>query len=120
MSGAMPEEAKKRFEKERMAGLLADDVGTAWAALERAHILAQPWVVPHVRSHVAMLRLAARISDGREVAGQLVRVVLAGPASLVGRIPVGNDGRARTPLNEYGDVPADLAALMKPVSGDGG
>ena len=52
-----------------------------------------------------------------EVAGQVVRVLVAGPASLVGRIPTGNDGRARTPLRATAPVPPDLAAVLGPTAG---
>ena len=38
-----------------------------WPSLERAHLLSQPWAWPHTRVHLAMLRLAVRQRDGREV-----------------------------------------------------
>lgn len=91
----------------------AGDVPAAWVHLERAHVLAQPFPVAHIASHVAQLRLGWRTGDRTEVAGQVVRIVVAGPASLVGRIPVGNDGRARTPLRATATVPEELAAILE-------
>ncbi len=91
----------------------ADDVTVAWAHLERAHVLAQPFPVAHIASHMAQLRLGWRTGDRIEVAGQLLRIVVAGPASIVGRVPVGNDGRARTPLRATATVPDDLAAILE-------
>lgn len=88
------------------------DIVEGWRHLERAHILAQPDPVAHVGSHVAMLRRAVIDRDAREVVGQALRAVLAGPASLVGRIPTGNDGRARTPLSEQKPIPADLERFL--------
>lgn len=104
--------AYRAYALERARGADSVDPGGAWHHLERAHILAQPFVIAHVGSHIAMLRLALQTRDRTEVCGQLVRIVLAGPASLVGRVPVGNTGRARTPLNATRPVPDDLAAVL--------
>ena len=40
-----------------------------------------------------MLRLAMRTRNRREVTGQLLRLVVAGPGSASGRHPKGNTGR---------------------------
>ena len=37
------------------------DLPEEWRHLERAHILSQPMVGPHVRTHVVMLATAARL-----------------------------------------------------------
>lgn len=91
----------------------------AWRHLERAHILSQPWAVDHVRVHVEMLRCARHERDRVEVRGQLLRLVVAGPGSLVGRYPVGNTGRARVPATMPmpivdDDVRAALVACGEP------
>ena len=90
----------------------AGDATTAWSHLERAHVLAQPFPVAHVGSHVAQLRLGWRTRDRTEVAGQLIRIAVAAPASIAGRVPLGNDGRARTPLRATAPVPADLVEII--------
>ena len=95
---------------------LAGDVERAWRHLERAHVVAQPYPVAHVGSHVAMLRMAVRLRDRREMAGQVVRIVVAGPGSLVGRFPEGNTGRASVPLTAEMPIPPDLADLMAGTS----
>jgi hypothetical protein len=100
------------YRRERALAGAATDAGTRWHHLERAHVLAQPFVVAHVGSHVAMLRRAVDERDRTEIVGQVIRVVLAGPASAVGRIPVGNPGRARVPLGAKRPVPPDLASLL--------
>ncbi len=84
------------------------DLGAAWHHLERAHILSQPFGWPHVRVHLAMLGLGWRTRDAREVAGQLVRVLVAAPGSWLGRFPVGNTGRARVGLMRPMAIPLDL------------
>jgi hypothetical protein len=100
----------------RYAGELeraADDSSPGgWSALETAHVLAQPWAGAHARTHWLMLRRGVRERDAREVAGQLVRLVVAGPGSLTGRYPVGNTGRARVSATLPMTVPADLAVLL--------
>jgi hypothetical protein len=83
-----------------------------WPAIKRAHIASQPWVWPHTRVHLAMLRVAWRQHDRRELTGQLVRVAVAAPGSLVGRYPPGNTGRITMKLTERGPIPDDLADLL--------
>lgn len=84
-----------------------------WQALERAHIVSQPYAVLHTRVHLAMLRHALRERDVREAVGQVVRVVVAGPGSAAGRYPRGNSGRATMGLTETADVPQELARLVR-------
>lgn len=83
-----------------------------WPGLERAHIVAQPWPWPHTRVHGAMLRTALAQRDRREAVGQLVRITVAGPGSLVDRYPPGNTGRAAMGLTETAPIPKDLTDLL--------
>lgn len=85
-----------------------------WPALERAHIASQPWAWPHSRVHAAMLAAAWRQRDRREIVGQVIRLVVAGPGSLAGRYPPGNTGRTTMGLTEHGTIPDDLAPLLPP------
>ena len=84
----------------------------AWHHLERAHILSQPFPEPHVRVHIAMFGFACRQRWWREVLGQLPRMILAGPASALGRAPIGNPGGTSVSLFEPRPVPADLQTLL--------
>lgn len=84
----------------------------AWAHLERAHILSQPLAGRHVRTHLAMLRLAVRGHGRREVTGQLFRILVAAPGSWSGRYPVGNTGGADVSAFATMPVPADLQPLL--------
>lgn len=105
---------RSAYEAERADAAAArgdGDTERAWRHLERAHVLAQPFPVAHVGSHVAMLRLGLRVRDRVEVTGQVVRIIVAGPGSLMGRFPVGNTGRARVPLTAEMPIPADLVPL---------
>ena len=84
-----------------------------WRHLERAHILSQPMAVPHIRTHVDMLSYAVRRRDPRELGGQLLRLVLAGPGSMTGRYPVGNTGGANVSAFRPMPIPDDLRALLE-------
>lgn len=87
----------------------AGEHALAWRALERAHIIAQPYFVPHLRSHWTMARFALALRDWREVAGQLFRLALVPLGSLTGRLPAGNAGRARVNAFRPMPIPPDLA-----------
>lgn len=101
---------------------IADELDAApqatdpWPHLERAHIASQPWAWPHTRVHVAMLITAIRERDRREVAGQIVRIMVAGPGSIAGRYPSGNTGRSTMALTQTAVVPDDLRTLLERVS----
>lgn len=83
-----------------------------WQLLEDAHVLSQPWAWPHVRVHGSMLVTGWKARDVREVRGQLLRLLAGGPASAVGRYPVGNTGRARVSAIQPMPVRPDLAEIL--------
>jgi hypothetical protein len=97
------------------AARLRRDRAAEWHHLERAHILSQPSARRHVRTHLAMLAAGARRCDRREVAGQLLRLVLAAPGSLTGRYPAGNTGGADVDALTPMPIPADLLPYLAPV-----
>lgn len=90
----------------------AGDVAAGWHHLERAHIIAQTDLRAHIASHGAMLAFALRLGDGREAAGQLVRLVLAPLGHLTGRLPFGNTGRSNVSAFAPMALPPDLAAIL--------
>jgi len=94
------------------------DVDGAWRHLERAHILSQPAAWLHNRVHLAMLVLSVRTRDGRELWGQIVRLAVATVASLSGRFPGGNTGRARVPITQSMPVPADILQTLESVGAE--
>jgi hypothetical protein len=109
----MPLNIANAFDTELRRARSETPIEQRWTALERAHILSQPWPIPHVRSHAAMIRLAIRQGDRRELLGQALRVVVAGPASAVGKYPTGNTGRARVPATLPMPIADDLAQLLE-------
>jgi hypothetical protein len=59
-----------------------------------------------------MLRLALTQRDGREILGQLIRLVVAGPGSVAGKYPTGNTGRTTMRLTETAPLPAELHDIL--------
>jgi hypothetical protein len=121
---AEPIEARQALEaawqSERHAATTArrtGDATTEWDHLERAHILSQPLAGLHLRTHGAMLAAAVRRRDGHEMAGQLLRLVLAVPGSVSGRYPVGNTGGADVSAFSPMAVPDDLRPLLLALGG---
>ena len=117
----MPDTARWRIPTE-IAALVDTELTTArhsddpWPALERAHLLSQPWAWTHTRVHLAMLRLALQQRDRREFVGQVIRLAVASPGSLVGKYPPGNTGRTTMRLTETAPLPADIEQALGPFT----
>jgi hypothetical protein len=84
------------------------DAAAAWRALERAHILSQPRLLPHLRVHSLMLAFALAGRDAREIVGQLARLLLVPLGAVTGRIPIGNTGRSNVSAFKPMPLPDDL------------
>ena len=69
----------------------------AWNHLERAHIIGQKYPYTHTFVHWKMLLFGIKIKSGKEIIGQIPRLILGGVKSFVGKIPVGNPGGANVP-----------------------
>ncbi len=102
---------RTEHDEARQARDAGDQTGE-WHHLERAHILSQPLAGAHVRTHVRMLGYGVRHRDRREITGQLVRLLVAGPGSAVGRYPLGNTGGANVSAVEPMAIPGDLQAVL--------
>ncbi|MDR0202330.1 MAG: DUF3703 domain-containing protein [Delftia acidovorans] len=83
-----------------------------WLLLEAGHVLGQQLLGLHCRSHCWMLRHALQLRDGREVAGQLLRLALVPAGHLLDRLPRGNTGRATVPATLPMDMPPAVSALI--------
>jgi hypothetical protein len=91
----------------------AGDARSAFAALERAHVLGQLDIVPHLRVHWQMLRVGWSAGDRREVAGQVIRIALVPVGHLIGRLPVGNTGGANVSAFKPMAIPPELERLIE-------
>lgn len=79
------------------AEFTSGNLKSAWNHLERAHIIGQKYPYTHTVVHWKMLRFGIKIKSGREVIGQIPRLIFGGVKSFVGKIPVGNPGGANVP-----------------------
>lgn len=93
-----------------------NNLSVAWRHLERAHIIGQPWAVEHSLVHWKMLQFAFSIKDGKEIIGQLPRLLVGGVKSFVGNIPVGNTGGANVPPLQPMEIPQDIRDIMRPYT----
>ena len=96
--------AKTEFEKKHYQ--------QSWRHLERAHILGQPYPVAHTAVHWKMLKFGIKIKNGKEITGQIPRLLVGGVKSFVGKIPVGNTGGANVPPLQPMEIPEDLLSII--------
>jgi hypothetical protein len=93
------------------ASMRCGDLNEAFRRFERAHILGQRSTRLHLRAHVAMLRVARRRGDRRELVGQLKRIVAAALFSRIW-VPTGNTGGANVSALRRMPVPPDLERIL--------
>ncbi len=115
MNTSMPSALRPHYRRELEAArqeFAARNYVACWRHLERAHIIGQPYPVPHTAVHLRMLWFGIRLKNLREIAGQSPRLIFGGVKSFVGRIPVGNTGGADVSALQPMPIPADLAAII--------
>lgn len=93
------------------------DFAESWRHLERAHILSQAYAWPHILIHLWMSRVAWARRDIREILGQIPRIFLAGPGSMLGRAPLGNTGGADVGIFRPMPIPTDLKEILESKKG---
>lgn len=98
---------------EASRSLAEGDAPSAFASLERAHVLGQPDLSRHLRVHLRMLRVAWAMGDMHELRGQVLRIALVPVGHLVGRLPVGNTGGANISAFKSMAIPPDLERLLE-------
>ena len=85
--------------------IASGDLEAAFARLERAHVIGQEYVIPHVTSHWLMLQVELRRRRHAAVLGQSIRIVLGALGSAVGIVPTGNTGG--TDINMFKRMPIE-------------
>lgn len=90
----------------------AGDLDSAFAHLERAHILGQRDTLRHTWSHWWMLRVGLRRGDFREVRGQVLRMVASMLFSRIW-VPEGNTGGANVSPVKPMPIPEDFHELLR-------
>lgn len=81
---------------------------SGWQKLGEAHIISQPYAGLHILVHWRMLILATKQKSSLEIIGQIVRLIVAGPGSIIGRYPVGNIGRSHVNMFLPQAIPSEL------------
>ena len=88
------------------------DAAAAWHHLERAHILSQQVLRLPLHAHAVMPTFALARRDWREARGQVLRLMLAPLGALLGRIPLGNTGRAAVSAFVPMPIPEELRHVL--------
>lgn len=97
---SIPKSLKPYFDKELndyRREYTAGNLSKAWKHLERAHIIGQRYPYAHSYVHWKMLQFGFRIKSGKEIFGQIPRLIFGGVKSFVGKVPVGNPGGSNVP-----------------------
>jgi hypothetical protein len=84
----------------------------AFRHLERAHVLGQRYVIPHVRSHWLMLRIGVARRSPVEVWGQAVRIALGALGSAVNVVPVGNTGGTNISMFKRLSISPEISRII--------
>lgn len=111
----MKEKQKRAFDlaiTEARALMREARMDEAFAQLERAHVLGQRYVWPHVVSHWLMLRVEVARRAPVAAVGQVARIALGVVGSAVGVLPSGNTGGSNVSMFQPMPIPAELQALM--------
>jgi len=111
----LPEKLKQYFDVELEKYRIDHSNGSlkeAWNHLERAHIIGQRYPYAHTLVHWKMLQFGFNIKSGKEVLGQIPRLIFGGVKSFVGKVPLGNPGGANVrPLKPF-PIDKELQAIF--------
>ncbi len=97
--------------------LAAGEPAVALGLLERAHVLGQRDMGRHLTVHWRMLRVGWLRRDGREMRGQLFRLLLTPFGHLTGRLPLGNLGSASVDAFAPMPMTAEIKRLLPDQNG---
>ncbi len=106
---------KKAFKDEMSLGrrlFFKGQYEQAFTHFERAHVLGQFYVLPHVRTHIWMFFIGLRTGNFKEIKGQLIRIPLGMIGSALGKVPKGNTGGANIELSKTMPIPDDLQQYL--------
>lgn len=111
-----PKALRAYFEYLKMAddARKSQDYAESFAWLEFAHILAQKEFISHFAVHLKMLWLGILTWDWKEIWGQIYRLCLTPFGHLLGRLPVGNTGRANVSAFAPMKIPDELVEIFTP------
>ena len=111
----MNQKTKKAFQAEmRQAINLYEkhEFRLAFEHLENAHIMGQPYVIPHTYSHYWMFKIGIRQKDTKQVIGQIFRMLASIIFSRIW-VPEGNTGGVDVNPFKPMPVPEKLKPFLK-------
>ncbi len=88
------------------------DRADAFHHLEQAHVLGQASTYYHTRVHWLMLKHGLRYRDGKEIAGQVLRIGGAATKTPFGIYPQGNTGGANVSPFRPMPIESGLAEIL--------
>lgn len=91
------------------------DVSNAWALLAKAHVISQPFAWSHTLVHWQMLSLALRTRNFREIAGQIFRLLVAAPGSVLKKYPKGNPGTSDVSAFQPIPISSDVREIISRI-----
>ena len=112
----LPKSLKPFFDKELEdyhSAYAQGELPMAWNHLERAHIIGQKYPYAHTLVHWKMLVFGIKIKNGKEIVGQLPRLIVGGVKSFVGKVPVGNPGGANVPPMKPFPIDKELQLIFQ-------
>lgn len=83
--------------------------------LERAHVIGQMHIWPHVLSHALMLRVEMQRGRIMAALGQMTRIVLGALGSAIGMVPVGNTGSSDIHMFKRLPIAPDIQRVIDGV-----
>lgn len=113
---AMPKSLQPYFDRKLKAyqdSLQEANLQQAWRHLEKAHVIGQAYPFQNSYVHWKMLRFGIKIKTGREIRGQIPRLLIGGIKSFVGKIPVGNTGGANVPPLKSLPIEREVADIFE-------
>lgn len=108
----LQQQAFDREMAQAIALIEAGDIDGGFAHLERAHVIGQAHVIPHVQSHWHMLRVYMIRGSAFAVFGQAIRIVFGALGSAVGVVPTGNTGGSDISMFRRMPIDPDLQAII--------
>lgn len=116
MNTLMPKPLKKYYNlelEEYQKSLKNGNLPLSWKHLERAHVIGQAYPIEHTYAHWKMLKFGIKIKSTKEIFGQILRLLVGGVKSFVGKIPVGNTGGANVPPLKSLPISDDILMMLK-------
>ena len=86
---------------------------SAFQHLERAHVIGQAHVVPHVITHWHMFKVALKQRDLIAAWGQVVRIVLGALGSAVNVVPTGNTGGSNVSMFKRMPIEPEIRDIIE-------